>query len=78
MENLIRDTVREYLDQRSTLVNKITDLDPHLLNYSVKNEDIKNQIQAIDEKVNQLMFMAKDTKVQELSNDFIIKSNQTK
>lgn len=48
MENIISAIVSKLLDQRKDLVYELRGLDPHLQNYTIKKQDLSQEISQID------------------------------
>ena len=48
MENIISAIVNKLLDQRKDLIYELKNLDPHLINYSIKKMDLSQEISQID------------------------------
>ena len=48
MENIISAIVSKLLDQRKDLIYELKNLDPHLMNYSIKKMDLSQEISQID------------------------------
>lgn len=48
MENIISAIVSKLLDQRKDLIYELKNLDPHLNNYTIKKQDLSQEISQID------------------------------
>lgn len=48
MENIISAIVNKLLDQRKDLIYELKNLDPHLNNYTIKKQDLSQEISQID------------------------------
>ena len=59
MENIISAIVSKLLDQRKDLIYELKNLDPHLMNYSIKKMDLSQEISQIDFQIqNHLMTLS--------------------
>ena len=59
MENIISAIVSKLLDQRKDLIYELKNLDPHLINYSIKKMDLSQEISQIDFQIqNHLMTLS--------------------
>ena len=48
METIINNLISKLLDQRKDLIYELKNLDPHLINYSIKKMDLSQEISQID------------------------------
>mgnify|MGYP005607041375 CR=1 FL=1 len=48
METIINNLISKLLDQRKDLIYELKNLDPHLMNYSIKKMDLSQEISQID------------------------------
>ena len=48
METIINNLISKLLDQRKDLIYELKNLDPHLMNYSIKKLDLSQEISQID------------------------------
>ena len=48
MESIVSAIVSKLLDQRKDLIYELKNLDPHLNNYTIKKQDLSQEISQID------------------------------
>lgn len=73
MEYLIKEQLEKLNNQRSVLVEKISEFNENLPNYQIKVGDLTNQIFNIDNQVKDLIRDYKEIKIIELQNELTIK-----
>lgn len=63
METIINTLISKLLDQRNGLVNELRSLDPHLNNYTIKKQDLSQEISQIDFQIqNHLITLSNNQK----------------
>lgn len=55
MNEILKFAIAELLTQRARVLNDLSELDAHSMNYSMKEMNLKNLIFDIDNQVNNLM-----------------------
>lgn len=55
MEEIIKTQIEKLTEQRNSLILALSDLDPHAMNYYMKETTLNNQILQIDSQIDLLL-----------------------